>query len=69
MEENTPPRTSMIYTRKQELREYIVPYNPQQNRVAKRKNRTVIEAAKAMIHDHSLPMFLWEEAFSTVVYV
>ena len=32
-------------------REYIVPYNPQQNGVAERKNRTIIEATKAMIHD------------------
>jgi transposase InsO family protein len=32
-------------------RELIVPYNPQQNGVAERKNRTIIEATKAMIHD------------------
>jgi transposase InsO family protein len=44
-------------------REYTVPYNPQQNGVAERKNRTIIEATKAMIHDQSLPMILWAEAF------
>jgi transposase InsO family protein len=27
-------------------REYIVPYNPQQNGVAERKNRTIIEETK-----------------------
>ena len=32
-------------------REYNVPYNPQQNGVAERKNKTIIEAAKAMIDD------------------
>ena len=32
-------------------REFIVPYNPQQNGVAERKNRSVIGAAKAMLHD------------------
>jgi transposase InsO family protein len=32
-------------------REYIVPYNPQQNGVTKRKNKSILEATKAMIHD------------------
>jgi hypothetical protein len=32
-------------------REFTIPYNPQQNRVAKRKKRTIIEETKAMIHD------------------
>jgi hypothetical protein len=50
-------------------REYTVPYNPQQNGVAERKNRPIMEAAKAMIHDQSLPMFLWAEASMTTVYV
>jgi hypothetical protein len=50
-------------------REYTVPYNPQQNGVAERKNKTIIEATKAMIHDQSLPMTLWEEACMTAVYV
>jgi transposase InsO family protein len=41
-------------------REFTVPYNPQQNGVAERKNITIIEATKEMIHDQSLPMTLWE---------
>ena len=28
-----------------------------------------MEATKAMIHDQILPMFLWEEASMTIVYV
>jgi transposase InsO family protein len=50
-------------------REFRVPYNPQQNGVAERKNRTIIEETKATIHDQSLPMTLWEKACMTTMYV
>ena len=46
-----------------------VPYTPQQNGVAERKNRSIVGAARAMLHDQSLPFFLWAEACSTAVYV
>ena len=46
-------------------REFTVTYNPWQNGVAERKNRTIISAVKAMIHDQGVPMFLWAEACST----
>ena len=46
-----------------------VPYTPQQNGVAERKNRSIMGAARAMLHDRSLPFFLWAEACSTVVFV
>jgi transposase InsO family protein len=50
-------------------RELTTPYNPQQNGVAERKNRTIMEVVKTMIHDQDLPMCLWEEAAMAVVYV
>eukprot|EP00253_Pinus_taeda_P035784 PITA_35784 len=39
-------------------RELTTPYNPQQNRVAERKNRAIVGAAKAMLHHQALPKFL-----------
>ena len=50
-------------------REYTIPHNPQQNAVAKRKNRSNPETVKAMIRDQHLPMFLWEEESMIVMYV
>jgi hypothetical protein len=46
-----------------------VSYNPQQNGVVERKNRTICEAAKAMMFDQDLPNSLWAEATSTVMYI
>jgi transposase InsO family protein len=50
-------------------REMTVAYNPQQNGVAERKNRSIVGAARAMIHDQGLPLFLWAEACNTAVYL
>jgi transposase InsO family protein len=50
-------------------RQLTVPYKPQQNGIAKRKNRTICEAAKAMMFDQDLPNSLWAEATSTVIYI
>jgi hypothetical protein len=50
-------------------RELAVPYNPQQNGVAERKNKTICEAARAMIYDQDLPLSLWAEVASTAVYL
>ena len=50
-------------------RELTTPYNPQQNGVVKRKNGTIMEAVKTMIHDQDLPMNLWDEKARTFVYV
>ena len=45
------------------------PYNPQQNGIAKRKNKRIMEATKEMLHDQDIPMHLWAEATRTAVYV
>jgi len=50
-------------------RELITPHNPQQNRVAERKNRMIVGAAWVMLHDQGLPLPLWAEECTTAVYV
>jgi hypothetical protein len=50
-------------------REYVVPYKPQQNGVVERKNISIVEATKAMIHDQNLPMILLAEASMRTVYM
>ena len=50
-------------------RELTTPYNPQHNGVEERKNRSIMEAVKAMIHDQDIPMHLWVGLVRTVVYV
>ncbi|GJV40872.1 putative ribonuclease H-like domain-containing protein [Tanacetum coccineum] len=50
-------------------REYSNARTPQQNGVAKRKNRTLIEAARTMLADSILPNTFWAEAVSTACYV
>ena len=51
------------------MRELTVLYTPEQNGVAERKNRSIVGVAQAMLHDQSLPFFLWAEACSTAVYL
>ncbi|GJS76741.1 putative ribonuclease H-like domain-containing protein, partial [Tanacetum coccineum] len=50
-------------------REYSVARTPQQNGVAERKNRTLIEAARTMLADSLLPTVFWAEAVNTACYV
>ncbi|GJZ64020.1 putative ribonuclease H-like domain-containing protein [Tanacetum coccineum] len=49
--------------------EYSNARTPQQNRVAERMNRTLIEAARTMLADSLLPTTFWAEAVSTACYV
>nr|GEU66803.1 hypothetical protein [Tanacetum cinerariifolium] len=50
-------------------REYSNARTPQQNGVAERKNRTLIEAARTMLTDSFLPTIFWAEAVYTAFYV
>ena len=50
------------------LHEFSAPYTPQQNGVAERKNRTLIETARTMLADSKLPINFWAEAVSAACY-
>jgi transposase InsO family protein len=46
--------------------EFLAPYTPQQNGVAKRKNRTLIEMARTMLDEYKTSDRFWTEAINTV---
>nr|GEU64942.1 putative ribonuclease H-like domain-containing protein [Tanacetum cinerariifolium] len=50
-------------------REFSIARTPQQNGVAEKKNRTLIEAARTMLANFKLPTTFWAEAVNTVCYV
>nr|GFA47080.1 putative ribonuclease H-like domain-containing protein [Tanacetum cinerariifolium] len=50
-------------------RDFSVPRTPQQNGIAERKNRTLIEAARTLLEDSLLPIPFWAEADNTACYV
>lgn len=45
-----------------------IPRTPQQNGVVKRRNHTLVEAARTMLIFSKAPMFLWAEAIATACY-
>ncbi|GJQ99028.1 uncharacterized mitochondrial protein-like protein [Tanacetum coccineum] len=51
------------------LRQYSIARTPQQNEVAKRRNKTLIEGARTMLADSKLPTTFWAEAVNTACYV
>nr|GEX31032.1 ribonuclease H-like domain-containing protein [Tanacetum cinerariifolium] len=50
-------------------REYSNARTPQQDGIAKRKNKTLIEAARTILADSFIPNTFWAEAVSTACYV
>lgn len=50
-------------------RRLSAPYTPQQNGIAERKNRTLIESARCMLEESGLPKSFWAEAVATANHV
>ena len=50
-------------------KQFTARYTPQQNGIAERKNRTIMEMARNMLASKNLPNEYWGEAVSTAIYI
>ncbi|GKF64213.1 putative ribonuclease H-like domain-containing protein, partial [Tanacetum coccineum] len=60
---------NQFYEMKGILRQFSIARTPQQNEVAERRNRILIEAARTMLADSKLPTTFWAETINTACYV
>ena len=51
------------------LRQLTIPKTPEQNGIAERMNRTLVETVRSMLTDAELSPMFWAEALSTAVYL
>ncbi|RVW28388.1 Retrovirus-related Pol polyprotein from transposon TNT 1-94 [Vitis vinifera] len=49
--------------------QYTMSGSPNQNGVAEKRNRTLLDMVRSMLSSSKLPKFLWTEALKTVVYI
>ncbi|RVX15039.1 Retrovirus-related Pol polyprotein from transposon TNT 1-94 [Vitis vinifera] len=49
--------------------QYTMPGSPEQNGVAERRNRTLMEMKRSMMSRSNLPEYLWGEAIKTTTYI
>lgn len=50
------------------VQQITTPYSPQQNGVAERLNRTIMDAVRSMLHHQRLSASFWGEATNTAIY-
>jgi hypothetical protein len=68
--ENTFQTNSMSTLKEHGIqRKYSCSYSPQQNGIAERKNRHIVEITRAMLNEKNLPNHFWAEMVSTAVYI
>ena len=51
------------------VRQLTIPYTPQQNVVAERRNKTLLEMVRSMMAQAHLPITFWEDALLTTTFV
>ncbi|KAL0298224.1 UNVERIFIED_CONTAM: Copia protein [Sesamum calycinum] len=51
------------------IRHLTIPYAPQQNGVAERRNQTLLEMARSMMAQANLPISFWGDAILTAAYI
>ena len=49
--------------------QYTMPGSPDQNGVAERRNRTLLDMVRSMLSSSKLPEFLWLEALKMAAYI
>ncbi|KAE8721174.1 hypothetical protein F3Y22_tig00016637pilonHSYRG00095 [Hibiscus syriacus] len=60
----------MEYCEEQGIRRFLTaPYSPQQNGVAERKNRTILDMVRSMLKSKKMPKEFWAEAVQCAIYV
>lgn len=58
------------YCEEQGIRKFLTaPYTPQQNGVAERKNRTILDMVRSMLKSKKMPKEFWAEAVKCAIYV
>jgi len=50
-------------------KKYSCSYSPQQNGVAERKNRHIVEIARAMLNEKNLQNYFWAEVVVIAIYI
>jgi transposase InsO family protein len=64
------PRTLPRFLRENGIvAQYSTPSEPQQNGVAKRRNRMLMDMVRSMLSYSSLPLGLWMEALKTAIHI
>ena len=58
-----------IYEEKGIARQLTIPYTPQQNGVAERRNRTLFDMIRSMKAQANLPISFWRDALLTAAYI